>query len=524
MNKTCKLLISAALVGMAAFGIAGCGGGSSSKAPSDTLRVGVTNFADSLETTDNYFGWVVMRYGIGECLTKFDDKMNVTPWLADKWEVSEDHLTWTFHINDKAKFSNGNKVTAEAVKSSIERVFQKSDRATAAFKYTKMEADGQNLKITTETPTANLPGALGDPLFIIIDTSVKDRDYRNMGPIATGPYVVTKFSKQLCELDANPNYWDGEVPFKHLIIPSIDDPNTRAMSLQSGETDVIVNVASGDMQLFNDKSKYTISEIASLRAVLARLNVSEGHPMHDKRVRDALISATDRKTYADTLLKGTFIPGGPVCPPSIDYGFDQLKDPNAYNPERSKKLLAEAGWKDTDGDGYVDKDGKPLELDFVYYSSRAELPTFAEATQADAKKVGIKINLKAVDYNVLDGISKSGEYDLSISNILAVQSGDPETYVNMYWKSNVNGSNPQNGSGYSNPEYDALSNQLAAEFDPAKRKELIIKMQQIILDDGAALVFGYPKTNMVFSNNIAGARILPCDYYWVTKDIRPAGK
>lgn len=89
------------------------------------MKFGVTNFADSLEPTDNYFGWIVMRYGLGECLVKFDEKMNSTPWLAENWQVSDDKLTWTFKINDKAKFSNGNKVTAEAVKNLLNVLLKK---------------------------------------------------------------------------------------------------------------------------------------------------------------------------------------------------------------------------------------------------------------------------------------------------------------------------------------------------------------------------------------------------------------
>ena len=172
----------------------------------------------------------------------------------------------------------------------------------------------------------------------------------------------------------------------------------------------------------------------------------------------------------------------------------------------------------TNMEGYVDKDGKNLELDFVYYSGRAELPLFAEATQSDAKKVGIKVNMKNVDYNVLYGIGTRGEYDLLISNILTEPAGDPEVFLNMYWKTNVNGSNP----GYSNPEYDALSDQLASEFDPAKRRDIIIKMEKIIQDDAATLVFGYPQTNMVSNKTVEHADIKPCDYYWITKDITPA--
>lgn len=170
--------------------------------------------------------------------------------------------------------------------------------------------------------------------------------------------MVNTYSKAKAVMDANPNYWDGEVPFKHVEISTIDDPNTRAMALQSGEIDMAINIAPGDMSLFSNKDKYNISAIASLRDVLARMNVKEGKPMYDKRVREALLSSLDRETYCKVLLKDTFTSGGPLMPPSVDYGFDQLKDPNTYNVERAKKLLEEAGWKDTNGDGYVDKEGK----------------------------------------------------------------------------------------------------------------------------------------------------------------------
>ena len=354
MKKTIKFTAAVAMIGLMAFASAGCGGDDKKAAAAkDTLKFGVTNFADSLEPTDNYFGWIVMRYGLGECLVKFDEKMNSTPWLAENWQVSDDKLTWTFKINDKAKFSNGNKVTAEAVKKSIERTFEKAARARAMFEYDNISADGQTLMIKTHTPVATLPGMLGDPLFIIIDTSVTDRDYAKQGPICTGPYMVNTYSKAKAVMDANPNYWDGEVPFKHVEIPTIDDPNTRAMALQSGEIDMAINIAPGDMSLFSNKDKYNISAIASLRDVLARMNVKEGKPMYDKRVREALLSSLDRETYCKVLLKDTFTSGGPLMPPSVDYGFDQLKDPNTYNVERAKKLLEEAGWKDTNGDGYI---------------------------------------------------------------------------------------------------------------------------------------------------------------------------
>lgn len=518
MKKWKKLLSVAMAACLSVAVFAGCGGKEASK---DTLRVGVTNFADSLEPTENAFGWVVMRYGMGETLTKFDEKMNIQPWLAEKWTISDDKLTWTFKIRDGVKFSNGNPLTAEAVKASIERAFAKNTRAATFFKYTEIKAEGQNLIITTDKPAPSMPGYLADPLFLIVDVSAeKDRDFAKQGPICTGPYVCESFVKEKAVMKKNPNYWDGEVPFETVEIPSIDDPNTRAMALQSGEVDMAVNIAPGDVGLFNDTGKYHVDKIASLRTVLARIN--EKGILGDPKVRAAFISMCDRKSYNEVILKGTFIEGKAPVPPSLDYGFDQLSDPNHYDIERAKKLLDEAGWKDTDGDGIRDKDGKPLSVDFIVYNSRAELPIYAEAVQADGKKIGFDIKVKTVDYNLLDKIGINGEYDLLISNIITANTGDPEIYLNWYWRTNKDGDNQQNGSGYSNPEYDAKCAALAVEFDPAKRRQLMIEMQQILLNDAAALFLGYPETNIISSTKITGATMYPSDYYWITNKIRPA--
>lgn len=513
---------------LAAGVIAGCGGGdnggSGKSGDPNVLKVGVTNFADTLEPTQNYFGWVVMRYGLGECLTKFDEKMNIQPWLAESWTVSDDNLTWTFKIRDNVKFSNGDPLTAQAVRDSIQRAFDNNSRAATFFQYENMVADGQNLIITTNKPTPGILGYLADPLFIIVDVAAETagRDFSKQGPICTGPYTVESFVKERAVMKRNENYWDGAVPYQTVEIPSIDDPNTRAMALQSGDVDVAVNIAAGDIDLFKGNDKFNVDEISSLRVVLARLNQNPDRIMSDPKVRAAVIAGCDRETYNNILLKGTFIPGKAPVPPSLDYGFDKLTDPNSYNPERAAKLLDEAGWKDSDGDGVRDKDGRKLELDFVVYNSRAELPLYAEAVQADLKKLGIDVKINTVDYNLIDGMGIKGEYDFLISNITTANTGDPEIFLTWYWKTNINGNNPQNGSGYSNPIYDEKLDQLSSEFDAMKRRELIIELQQILLDDGASLFFGYPQTNIVNAKYVDGVKMYPSDYYWITNLIKPA--
>ncbi len=501
--------------------ISGCG--TEKTVDKTTLKFGVTNFADTLEPTENYFGWVVMRYGLGECLTKFDESMNVTPWLAESWSISDDHLTWTFKIRDQVKFSNGDLLTAEAVKNSLERSFKKNNRAETFFKYTEIKADGQNLIIHTEKPQPNMPGFLADPLFIIVNVAAEaNRDFAKEGPICTGPYACQSFVKDKSVMVRNEYYWDGEVPFETVEIPSIDDPNTRAMALQSGEIDLAVNIAAGDIELFKKNDQFSIDEIASLRTVLARIN--QNGILGDPKVRAAMISGCDRKTYSEVLLKGTFLPGKAPVPPSMNYGFDQLTDLNAYNPERAKQLLAEAGWKDGDGDGILEKDGRNLAIDFVVYNSRAELPLYAEAVQADLKKIGFDVNIKNVDYNLIDQMGIKGEYDLLISNITTANTGDPEIFLSWYWKTNRNGDNPQNGSGYSNLALDAKFEQLSVEFDKEKRRQLIIDIQQIIMNDSAGFFLGYPQTNIVSSKTLENVKMYPSDYYWLTNKIKPVSK
>lgn len=117
MKKSWKktLLAGLSIVMMGSF-IAGCGSDNNGAANKDVLKVGVTNFASTLEPTENFFAWVVMRYGVGETLAKFDEQMKPQPWIASKWEVSPDHKTWTFTINDKVKFSNGKKLMLQQLK------------------------------------------------------------------------------------------------------------------------------------------------------------------------------------------------------------------------------------------------------------------------------------------------------------------------------------------------------------------------------------------------------------------------
>lgn len=546
IKKNLKKIAGLALAGAMSISLlAGCGGsgssasaaqaGSSSEAETEAetktagsssegektaakggeITIGVTSFADTLEPTEQYFSWVVSRYGVGENLVKFDENGELTACLAESWENSEDGKSWTFKIREGVKFSNGDDLTPELVKASLERTFEMSDRGNEFFKPTSIEADGQNLVITTENPTAVLPGSLADPLFLIVDTNVDDSTFATDGPICTGPYAVESFSPtDSCVVVRNEYYWDGEVPLDKVTLKCVDDQTTRSMALQTGEIDIAYNLKTENLIDFEGNPDYNIQELESLRSTYAFMN--ENGALGDIKLRQAFIRGLDKETYCNTLLEGGATPGKAPIPPTLDFGFDELTDENSYDPEGAKELLAEAGYKDLDGDGFVETpDGEKLDLEFVIYTSREELNVYAQAAQANLKDIGIKVTLNTVSYETLLDMRDSGSYDLLIWNVLVGNTGDPENYLRENWYS----TSPANTAGYNNPEVDKLLDQLGQEFDADTRKDLVMQIEQHIMDDAATVFFGYETTYLFSSTKVTGVKMFPMDYYWLTKDI-----
>ena len=535
MDQFYRKIMCALLAGSLAAGLlAGCGNSAGKKADTEDtaasgensaldktggdgseITIGVTSFADTLEPTEQYFSWVVSRYGVGETLVRFDENGEIVPCLAESWEISEDQLTWTFKIREGVKFSNGDDMTPELVKASLERTFELSDRAVSFFEPASMEVDGQNLLIKTKEPVAILPGSLADPLFLIVDTQADTDAFAMEGPICTGPYAVESFSPtDSCVVVRNEYYWDGEVPLDKVTLKCIDDQTTRSMALQTDEVQIAYNLKTENLADFEDSGEYNIQQLESLRSTYAFMN--QNGVLGDKALRQAVIRGLDKETYCDTLLEGGATAGKAPVPPTLDFGFDELKDENAYDPDGAKALLEEAGYKDTDGDGFVETpSGEKLELNFVIYTSREELNVYAQAAQASLKDIGINVKLNTVSYETLLDMRDSGEFDMLIWNVLVANTGDPEKYLRENWYS----TSSSNQMGYSNPHVDELLDQLVTEFNEDTRKNLIMQIQQLIMDDAATVFFGYETTYLFSSKSVTGVKMYPMDYYWLTKDI-----
>ena len=211
-----------------------------------------------------------------------------------------------------------------------------------------------------------------------------------------------------------------------------------------------------------------------------------------------------------------YVPGFAVLPSSTDYGYDKLTNPYKYNVEEAKATLDKAGIVDKDGDGIREIDGKNINLTYVSYENRL-LNEFSDAHTQYLKEIGIGITPK---YGSSDDQWKAlttGDYDINNNNWTTVGTGDPLDFLaNWYSEGDAD------YCGYKNSEFDKLYKEFLEEFDMDKRKELVVQMQQILIDDAVAIIDGYYSSSMIYSKNVGKAHISTADYYWITSDIIPA--
>ena len=480
-------------------------------------------YSDSIDPTVNVnSSWCGVRYGITEALFKFDENVVAKPNLCDKVESSEDYKTWTLHIIDDLKFSNGNPVTPSAVVSSIERLYKETDASQGGkgnsnpegyLTYESITANDEDgtVTIVCEKPTSNLPGILAYPYFAIVDTTVSDEQI-----IGTGPYKVDEDNVGVnMELSKNENY-RMEVPYDTVNVLYIDDNSTKSMALQSGDVDLVENITAADAleTLSKEPKNYNISTAAGVRTGNSYVNYKS--ELGNETLRKAVMMTIDDTTLCDITVGGMYTEGFSVLPSSLSYNYDKLNDPYKYNKDEAVKMLDEANIVDTDGDGYRELDGKNIDINYVAYSSR-NLNDFAQAIALQLEEIGIKTTVNIIDYDTALALQNAGEFDLITANSITVGIGDPQDFLgNWYSKNSVN------YGYYQNDEYDKLFEQLMVELDTQKRVDIITKLQQILIDDAATIVHGYYNSRM-FSrlDSVSQAEIETIDYYWLTTDILP---
>ena len=476
-----------------------------------TFVFGDTTFNAENEEADinpqnTYAGWACIRYGVGESLFRYSDTMEIEPWIAKEYE-NVDELTWKITLNDGVVFSNGRVCDGQAVKESLESLVENHERAAGDLCIDSIEADGNVVTFNTTEPKPALINYLSDPYGCIIDVQAGITD--NGIVIGTGPYVATDLvTDDHLTLVKNENYWNGDVNVDEITVRTISDGDTLAFALQAGEINAAYGMAYASYPLF-ENDDFTFSSAATSRAFYAWMNF-ESTVTSDPAVRKAIAMGIDKESFVSVLLNGYGYPAVGAFPDTFSFGGQNLTT-ESYDPDGAKKVLEDAGWIDSDGDGIREKDGEKLVIRWLTYPSRQELPLLAESAQATLKEIGIAVSVNNTsDHRTY---AENGEFDVYVSSLTTAPTGDPE----YFFSSTVTGS--KNYGNYQNDEVTKLTEQLHQTFDIDERGKLAVELQQKILDDDAYFFVSHLNMGIVTKANVTGMAAHPCDYYEITADL-----
>lgn len=226
-------------------------------------------------------------------------------------------------------------------------------------------------------------------------------------------------------------------------------------------------------------------------------------------IRQAVLMSIDSELIVSNVMNNSINYGFSIIPSNLDYGYEELTNTYAYDLEKAIKLLDDAGIVDTDGDGIRELDGENIVISFATKASE----TASQAQVLSINELGIKCELDIYE-SVVPNVN-SGDFDIAVWGELVTPTGDPAKFMSHWYSKSTD-----NYGGYVNEEYDEIYELLVSEFDTEKRREYLIDLQQILLDDAATIVTGYQKINVSYQKGLTGLNTTPTNFYWITPELR----
>ena len=472
-------------------------------------------YAESMDPANSWDGWEMQYYGITENLLKLTDDFDVEPWLAQSVE-NIDEKTWKFELRDDVLFSNGEKMTGDAVKACLERTYDENPRAAETLAVDSIEADGQTVTIKTKQAVPSFKNVICDPIFSIYYVG-DGIDYAADTP-CTGPYKMSEYVfEDHTTLVPNENYWNGTPKLDKIVLNTFFDSESQILAMQNGEVDILAMPGASAYTTLVDNGDFKKLSKTSTRADFFRFNMTH-KVVAEPAVRMALSYCIDRENYADVINVGTEVPSYGVYSSQLPYGgTDGLNvTVDKFDPEAAAKVLDDAGIVDTDNDGVRElSDGTPVEIKFYNCGTYERFARLADDLQSKLDSIGIKLNITTVDYWLQDAETYAkDDPDLTLDSYGMAPTGDADYFASMCFVSDAS----QNFGKYSNADVDKLVGDLEATFDEAERTDIIKQISQKVLDDNAYIFFGNSETSYIARDGVTGIAVAPSEYYFITVD------
>lgn len=428
------------------------------------------------------------------------------PGLAEKWEISADGLTYTFHLRD-AQFSDGSPITAADVVFSLERI--QSDKKSAypaplGAVDTISAGDAKTVVVKLKSPFAPFLGNLEIWNMGIVskaDVDKRGEDAFVKAPLTSGPYAVKEWKpNEKLVLEPNAHYWREGYPKSDATVElmEIASPETRQAMLTSGEVDVMRAVPWAQIDALKKIDTIDMRLEPSTTIYMTLLS-EKREPFSNMKARQAAAYAIDDKAMTKAITRGYAVPANTTLPGSIDY-HDDAYPGIPYDPAKAKELLAESGMA-----GHEVK---------ILATADATAQQMALLLQAQWQAIGFKPVIVNVDSGAWWDATGKGDYDAA-ANWWYNETPDPDLAV-RWAVCGTCGSNSYN-TFYENPKVDELVEQGTKEADPAKRAEIYKEIQKITTEEVAQIPLFYAPNAVAYSKRLQGIKLTP-SLQWTLED------
>jgi peptide/nickel transport system substrate-binding protein len=514
-------LKSAALWGVLAmvmvFGSLLMGGCTKEKAKT-SAEIAVFKFAGpwaptTLDTAIEAYHYT--RLGICETLVGIDYDCKPSPMLAKSWKVSDDGLTWTFQLRDDVKFHDGTALTAEMAKNSLERTFKKAvSFKTLPLKEIKV-SDKYTLVIATTKPFAPLIGYLAsDASAIVAPASLNEND-EMVKPVGTGPFKFDSWvSKESITAVKFDDYWGTKPKIEKVVYLAVPEGKTRETMLRAGEADLAWLLSPDVGQALKKDPAFTVITQTRVGRVNQLMLNTKKSPLDDVNVRNAIKIAINRDLICKSLMEGLVQPAAGPLPSGHPWANQNIK-PFAYDLEKAKSLLEEAGWSDSDGDGVREKGGKKLEVGLFTYSTRPDLPPIAEALKDQLGKLGIKVTINILDSAAITAQAKAGKVDIYLISRSILWNNDPDSWAADF----LADSTYQNYMNFAPADVVSLINNGRETMDNAERKKIYDELQERVLKDAPVVYITYYTNVAAVKSDVKGYREHPTEFCYHLENV-----
>jgi len=488
----------------------------------------------------------VLTYLMHAALVRVNRGTNqLEPELAERWELLADSQTYRIFLRPNLRFSDGVPLSADDVVFSFNAIY---DRAVGSVLADTLQVRGQPLTVIAEndaTVTIRFPSPFAPGLRILdgvpiyprhrLGLRLKDGSFRSAWGLATapseiaglGPFVLRRYEPgQRLTFDANPYFWqrDRGLPrLAHLTLQIVPDQDAELLQLETGNIDLtqselrpsdvpaLKRAAASGRVTVSDAGIGLDGDLLWFNLTAAKQRDSRSRWLQHPDFRRALSHSIDRRAFVDTVYLGLAVEADSIISPG-NREWHTPAPPPSYDAAAASRLLTSMGLVDRNRDGLLeDRDGAVVRFTLLTQKGNTSLERGASVIRDSLARVGVKVDVAALDVGTLIDYVMRGNYDAAYFRLLTT---DTDPALNLdFWRSSGSAHiwNPEQSKPATawEAELDAVMDRVATTLDPAERRSRFAEAQRIIAREVPVICFAFPRLPIAINSRVAGATPAP---------------